>query len=765
MKRVDGSLSIDNLNSSLSQDDIDIINQYLKSNNSDTGFVLRLYPKPQRQGIDFEGTVADYIDLVGSNRSLYRTAWESVYRAIRYPGIVPESEMSIERARIVSRQKLTVYRAFEGHFFMDAFIDKFVETIGSGATRGETSRNMIVILMPRGAGKTQFVRFIGHLLNIYSASEPIYYLADCDVRHDNPLWGIPLVDRSVYEKRLKIRIDDECDICLSCKMRLEKDYGGDLLRMPVKATRFDIKSNIGYGVISINDLGNQALYSKDQLFGSIDPRCDRNDPNRFIYRTAVHNSDCGVLEINEITSCKAEQFIAIDINRMTRQRLISSPAGDGTDFIDNVILATGQYDLRSVVESDKSIAGRIDIIKGSYALSIYDEKNIHRKLLRGVDVPIHVHGDTEDALAVVSIFSRLRDDISFLDFGIKMEIYSGIRPFFEKFSTTGSFKVYIDTLKNKYPDEGMFGFSPAFATSCLTKSLPGSVDKNPNLINQIKSNSRDDKPIDCLHWHKLLLIVREESQRHPDFKEKQDHIVKITDEAHKYIFDRLVIKMDRFLTYGFEDKINEIMENYGKNASLDIEQIYDNFRASNFKEKLDEKLEQFFAGVITARKEAKSSGKKPLKDVDPLSDDEQIDYNFMESIEKLVATGTDGSIDQWKAMYKVRRDFVTAYNSSRRRGRNLMPEDVPFFYTAVKKYLQQFYNMYKLADLLKDVDFEERNGQIIVLNRVYTPSEAQKFDELMTWMSKEEKYCTSCAIYTLNHLAKRLKSGNKKLKN
>lgn len=750
--------------------EFDKIKKFIDESNQED-LILRVDRLIDSSGAKLVGTVRDYIELVRQNRSIYRTAWESLYRSVTAPGFVHESEMPPERAHIIKRQKIKVYRAFEDEFFgIEDFIDSFVEEICSGATRGVSSRNMIVILAPRQSGKTNFVKFVLRLLNLHSEKEPLYFIQGCNQRHDDPIWAIPYDKRKQYEKELGIVIDANADICLNCKNLLEHKYNNDFLSLPVRSSKFNYKAGIGYGVISVSDLQSRDNM-KNRLFGFVDKEFDPEDPRRYNYETPVHASNRGGFEINEATSFNDEQLTLSDVNRITREKTVTNPIGNGLDYIDTVIIATGQNDKRGVIEANSTIAGRFKILKNHYPLSVYAEKQLYSYMLKGVDIPVHLHEDVFNAIATACCFSRYDPDITKIkSLGAKMEVYSGIKFYYE--NPESKIKYYIDNMRELYSNDGMFGLSPVFGSTCIEQSLPTQFHKDENNVAKLGTSARDNQEIGCLHWRDLLISMRASIKTHPDYKEKYDNYVKILNEAYKYTLEKIIAKFQSFLGYGFEEKIDKLLQKYVDNAMLDINKLFEDFEAGNFAmSERDKKMESIINTRINTRIAERKEGKSRYV-ADPFSHEEVADINLLEDVENLVTPTDKTEFDKLKFMFTLRREVVFASSSANRHGRRLTPQDVPRLHTGLKRYMQQHDNLYPIEELFRGVEVEARDivkdgrktKKIFVKNRVFNDLEAKRFQEMIDWMLEEEVYCVDCAVKTLNRISYAISSKDYTLK-
>ncbi|MCL6637684.1 MAG: protein prkA, partial [Alicyclobacillus sp.] len=230
--------------------------------------------RAEEEDLRWEGTFEQYLGLVEQNPRIAATAHQRIYDMIVAAGV---DEVDGHK----------VYRFFDDELYgIRIPLERLVEEYFHSAARRLDVRKRILLLMgPVSGGKSTLVTLLKRGLEAYTRTEQgaVYGIKGCPM-HEEPLHLIPHKLRPEMSRELGVHIEGE--LCPLCQLRLDEEFGGDILKVPVERIVFSESKRIGIGTFSpsdpksqdIADLTGSVDFSTIAEFGSeSDPRAFRFD--------------------------------------------------------------------------------------------------------------------------------------------------------------------------------------------------------------------------------------------------------------------------------------------------------------------------------------------------------------------------------------------------------------------------------------------------------------------------------------------------------
>ena len=195
----------------------------------------------------------------------------------------------------------------EDLFGIDEAIDRVIDYFKAAAAGSEVGRRLLLLLGPPSGGKSTMVILLKRGLEEYSYTDDgaLYAIAGCPV-HESPLHLVPHTMRASCRNTYGIDISGE--ICPHCRARLEDQFAGDFMQMPVERFFICEAGRTGIGTYAPHDPTTADLAD---LVGSVDlskvaQYGDEGDPRAWSWSGAVYAASRGVLEMIEILKVKRE---------------------------------------------------------------------------------------------------------------------------------------------------------------------------------------------------------------------------------------------------------------------------------------------------------------------------------------------------------------------------------------------------------------------------------------------------------------------------
>lgn len=448
---------------------------------------------------------------------------------------------------------------FEDELFgMDEAIERVVDYFKAAAAGSEVGRRLLLLLGPPSGGKSTLVILLKRGLEEYSYTDSgaLYGIQGCPV-HESPLHLIPHTLRSGFRETYGVDIQGE--ICPYCRGRLEQQFHGDFLKMPVERIFISEAGRIGIGTYAPHDPTTADLAD---LVGSVDlskvaEYGDEGDPRAWSWSGAVYAASRGMLEMIEILKVKREfLYLLLTLTQEKNVKVSRFPL----IYLDETILAhTNLAEFRKFLQEseNEALLDRMVIIQVPYTLNFKDEARIYKKLISSAAPAfreVHLDPHVLHAAAVFAILTRLHESEE-----KDQELAKKVRIFADE-DVEGISRADAERVRQKMPDEGLGGVSPRFVINALSNAI-------------IQSNMRSLTTMDIL----LALKDGIENDARIDPKKKRkwiDYLVL----ARKHFYNRWVKEdVHKALFVSFEQEAQDLLEKYldEVEATLDNRQIRD----------------------------------------------------------------------------------------------------------------------------------------------------------------------------------------------
>ncbi len=443
-------------------------------------------------------------------------------------------------------------------FGMDEAIERVVDYFKAAAAGSEVGRRLLLLLGPPSGGKSTLVILLKRGLEEYSYTDAgaLYGIQGCPV-HESPLHLIPHTLRPDFRESFGVDIHGE--VCPHCRMRLEQQFNGNFLQMPVERIFISEAGRSGIGTYAPHDPTTADLAD---LVGSVDLSKvaefgDEGDPRAWSWSGAVYAASRGMLEMIEILKVKREfLYLLLTLTQEKNVKVSRFPL----IYLDETILAhTNLAEFRKFLQEseNEALLDRMVIIQVPYTLNFRDEARIYKKLISSAAPAfrdVHLDPHVLHAAAVFAILTRLHEsEEKDQELAKKVRIFAGE-------DVEGISRADVERVRQKMPDEGLGGVSPRFVINALSNAI-------------IQSDSHSLTTMDIL----LALKDGIENDARIDPKKKRrwiDYLVL----ARKYFYNRWVKEdVHKALFVSFEQEAQDLLDKYldEVEATLDNRQIRD----------------------------------------------------------------------------------------------------------------------------------------------------------------------------------------------
>ena len=413
----------------------------------------------------------------------------------------------IYQTQIRERDNVRVYEYFKHQFFgMENVISKLMRFLASASKKGEESRQVLLLMGPVGAGKSDLTEHIKRALE----GKTFHHLKG-DPQRGEPLQLIPRSLRSEFEDMLKVRI--EGDISPVARHILLEELDGKYENFEVVESTFSQRARRGVASVPPMDANSQDV---GVLIGSEDisklDKYPEDDPRVLSLNGAFNVGNRGIVELIEVFKNEIE-FLHTVITA-TQEKRIPSPGKNDMIHFDGVILAhcnESEWNRFKSEHTNEAILDRIVKIEVPYVLELNQEIKIYEKIIGKSDFDAHLAPHSIKIASMFSILSRLQESQK-CDLMTKMKIYNG-----EDVIEKGRVRnIDIKDLRDESQKEGMRGISTRFIMKSIDAALSDS-DKNmitpisimDSLVKQVKEQivGEEDKE---RYLELIQKLIREE---------------------------------------------------------------------------------------------------------------------------------------------------------------------------------------------------------------------------------------------------------------
>ncbi len=506
------------------------------------------------------GTFASFLQTIfpADARGISRTSHQYIWDMMRAEGF----EDANGRLRC---------QLFEDELYgINETIERVVDYFKAAAAGSEVGRRLLLLLGPPSGGKSSMVILLKRGLEEYSHTDAgaLYGIHGCPV-HESPLHLVPHTLRGQFRSTYGVDVTGE--LCPYCASRLQHEFGGDFLQMPVQRIFISEAGRVGVGTYAphdpttadIADLVGSVDLSKVSEFG------DEGDPRAWSWSGAVFAASRGLLEMIEILKVKREfLYLLLTLTQEKNVKVSRFPL----IHLDETILAhTNLAEFRKFLQEaeNEALLDRMVIIQVPYTLSYKEEARIYRKLTSSTQAFREVHLDPHalHVAAVFAVLTRLTEgDERETDNLKKVRLYAGE-------DVEGVSQSEVEKIRARNPDDGLAGVSPRFVINALSGAIIQSQKQSlttMDVLIALKDAIESDVRMDGKKkrkWVDFLVTVRK------DFYNRW-----VKEDVHKALF------------VSFEAEAQQLLDKYldEVEATLDNRTIKDPI--SNEERKPDERF-------------------------------------------------------------------------------------------------------------------------------------------------------------------------------
>jgi serine protein kinase len=497
------------------------------------------------QDLHWEGSLADYLDLVQQNPQVARNSFQRVYDMITSFGTRKYTEY---------KKEITHYNFFDDPigggrdsiFGLDVALMKFVHVLKAAALSYGPERRVLLLHGPVGSSKSTIARLMKRGLEHYSRTPEgalyTYSWIDAEVdlpeaaghrespcpMHEEPLRLVPPQFRREFLDELnqrlasERRIHVEGELCPPCRhiynqlmVRYEGDWSRVVEHVRVRRLLISEQDRVGIGTFQPKDEKNQ---DSTELTGDINYRKiaiygTDSDPRAFNFDGEFNVANRGLIEFIEVL--KLDVAFLYDLLSASQEHKIKPKKFAQTDIDEVIVAHTNEPEYRRLQNNefmealrDRTVKINIPYItKLDEEIKVY-ERDFNNDRIRGKHIAPH----TIEIAAMWAVLTRLEEpkklNLSRLQ---KLKLYNGK-------SLPGFTEDNVKELRKEADREGMNGISPRYIQDKISNTLVSDVDEscvNPFMVmKELESGLRhhslianDEQREEYKH---LLSVVREE---------------------------------------------------------------------------------------------------------------------------------------------------------------------------------------------------------------------------------------------------------------
>ncbi|MCP6682483.1 serine/threonine protein kinase PrkA [Bacillus nakamurai] len=489
--------------------------------------------REEEQRLKWEGTFADYLEIIKENPLVAQSAHSRVFNMIKDSGIEEADDKK-------------TYSFFSRELFgLEESLERLVEEYFHPAAKRLDVRKRILLLMgPVSGGKSTLVTMLKKGLEAYSLTDngAVYAIKGCPM-HEDPLHLIPHHLRDDFYREYGIRI--EGSLSPLNVMRLEEEYGGRIEEVKVERIFFSEDKRTGIGTFSPSDPKSQDIAD---LTGSIDFSTiaeygSESDPRAYRFDGELNKANRGMMEFQEMLKCD-EKFLW-HLLSLTQEGNFKAGRFALISADELIVAHTNETEYRSFIANKKNEAlhSRIIVMPVPYNLKVSEEERIYEKMISESDVSdVHIAPHTLKVAAMFSILSRLKEPKrSDIDLVKKMRLYDGE-------SVEGYNSVDLEDMKKEYHDEGMSGIDPRYVINRISSTI---IRKNMESINSLD----------------VLRSLKEGLDQHPSISsEDKERYLNFISAARKEYDDIAKKEVQKAFVYSYEESAKTLMDNYLDNV-------------------------------------------------------------------------------------------------------------------------------------------------------------------------------------------------------
>ena len=267
-------------------------------------------------------------------------------------------------------------------FGIDETLERVQDYFKAASAGSEVGRRLLLLLGPPSGGKSSMVILLKRGLEAYSHTDAgaLYGIHGCPV-HESPLHLIPHTMRGQFRSTYGVEVSGE--LCPHCTMRVQSEFGGDFMQMPVQRIFISEAGRVGVGTYAPHDPTTADIAD---LVGSVDLSKvakvgDEGDPRAWSWSGAVYAASRGMLEMIEILKVKRE-FLYLLLT-LTQEKNVKVSRFPLIHLDETIVAHTNLAEFNKFLQEkeNEALLDRMVIVKVPYTLSFRDEARIYRKLV------------------------------------------------------------------------------------------------------------------------------------------------------------------------------------------------------------------------------------------------------------------------------------------------------------------------------------------------------------------------------------------------
>lgn len=489
--------------------------------------------RDMEQRLKWEGTFADYLELVKEKPWVAQTAHSRIYNMIKDAGI---EEVGGKKT----------YSFFNNNLYgLEEALERLVEEyFHPAAKRLDVKKRILLLMGPVSGGKSTLVTMLKRGLESYSRTDKgaIYAIKGCPM-HEDPLHLIPSHIRDDFFNEYGVRI--EGNLSPLNLMRLEQEYGGRIEDVLVERIFLSEDRRVGIGTFSPSDPKSQDIAD---LTGSIDFSTiaqfgSESDPRAYRFDGELNKANRGMMEFQEMLKCD-EKFLW-HLLSLTQEGNFKAGRFALISADELIIAHTNETEYRSFINNKKNEAlhSRIIVMPIPYNLRVSEEERIYQKMISESDVSnVHIAPHTLRVAAMFTILTRLKEPKrGDIDLVKKMRLYDGEM-------VEGYNSVDLDELKKEHLDEGMHGIDPRYVINRISSTI---IRKEVPSINALD----------------VLRSLKDGLDQHPSISnEDRERYMNFISTARKEYDDIAKKEVQKAFVYSYEESAKTLMDNYLDNV-------------------------------------------------------------------------------------------------------------------------------------------------------------------------------------------------------
>ena len=535
--------------------------------------------REEENRLKWEGTFADYLNILRERPEVAQTAHSRVYNMIKSAGVV-------------ERDGQKMYKFFGQEIFgLETAIERLVEEYFHPAARRLDVRKRILLLMgPVSGGKSTIVTLLKRGLEQYSRTDEgaVYAIKGCPM-HEDPLHLIPHHLRNDFFEEYGIRIEGSLSPLNT--MRLEKEYEGRIENVMIERITFSEDKRVGIGTFTPSDPKSQDIAD---LTGSIDFSTigefgSESDPRAYRFDGELNKANRGMMEFQEML--KLDEKFLWNLLSLTQEGNFKAGRFALISADELIVAHTNETEYRSFISNKKNEAlhSRIIVMPIPYNLKVSQEEHIYEKMIKESDMShVHIAPHALKAAAIFSVLTRLEvPKKQGVDLIKKMRLYDGE-------NVEGFNSVDLEELKKEFPNEGMNGIDPRYIINRISSAIIRKEVPSINALDVLRALK------DGLDQH--ASISQEDREKYMNYiavaRREYDEIAKN--------------EVQKAFVYSYEESAKTLMNNYLDNveAFCNKNKLYDPLTGEEMNP--DEKLMRSIEEQIGISENAKKAFREEI---------------------------------------------------------------------------------------------------------------------------------------------------------